>query len=314
MEESIARGKRILELSNKLWEMPEHKLYRDLKGFDLSLEIFHKNYVMLNTLLLFFTADPRSDHLYTVKNHHKFIEIGKDVVQHLHNYVASAQSLIDHSRRLYRNLYQSTNRFPEYQPKVNTEFAQDPLAQFVICLRQYCQHYKAPSIQVRTTFPNGLDGRPLRRVRISRDNLLTFDGWNKGAKEYLKTVVDAVDVQELATLYHDKVIAFHQWVQEKQSEIHKEELRRFRAKEAEVLLLQLENNIENHFSYGKQNPLMKKDDVFLHVLMAEELDQLEQDSLSPKEQAQLAVKLFEEKVEISLPQELKEKISLLYER
>lgn len=308
-EESILRGQKIVELIEELHRMPEQKLYQDLQGFDLSIHTFHKNYVALNTILTFLTSDARADTLFAVKNRDKLHAVYRDIVCYIHNYVASAMSLIDHSRNLYKKLYLPKKLFPDYQERVTAEFGKDPLAQFVVCLRQYCQHYKAPNISIQTTFPSGFNARPTRKVRLVLSDLQTFDSWNKGAKEYLKTVKEAVDVHDVVNAYRDKVMVFYQWAETRQNEIHAIDFQRFRAKEAELLLLQLDNHIESYFAF-KGNYPMSKHDIFLDVLSSEDFMQLEQTS-SPHEQAQVAISLFEKK--LALPDELKEKILRLYE-
>lgn len=306
-EELISLGQRCMQLSDELWEMPEYKLYRDLQGIDLSISTFHNNHVILDTFLTFLTSDERANQLFIVRNRDKFLEAGRHVVFCLHNYVASAQSLVDHSRNLYEGkINKSIQPFPGYSERVKKEFSADPLARFVICLRQYCQHYKAPNIGVRTTNP---DGRFVRKVQLPLSSLLTFKGWNSEAKVYLSTIEDSVDIQQVATTYHDRVMAFHQWVQERYDEIYVEDFKRFREKERELLLLQLEVNIENHLLYNSQeNNISEKLNIFTHVLFSEDFSQLEQDSLTLHERACLAITLYEQKLENPLPDKIKEKI------
>lgn len=157
--------------------MPEYKLYQDFASLDLSIYTFHKNYVALNTILTFLASDERADLFFAVRNRDKLAQVGRDVVCYIHNYVASALSLIDHTRNLYNKLYVPAQQFPDYQERVTAEFVQDPLAQFVVCLRLYCQHYKAPNITVETTYPNGFNARPVRRILLALTDLQTFDGW-----------------------------------------------------------------------------------------------------------------------------------------
>lgn len=311
-EEQLLRGQRIVELMQELWQMPEYILYQSVQGLDLSIYTFHKNYVALNTILTFLSSDERADLFFVRRNRDKLSAVGREVVCHIHNYVASALSLIDHTRNLYNKLYAPGQQFPEYQTRVRAEFAQDPLAQFVVSLRQYCQHYKAPEITVETTYPNGFNARPVRRILLALSDLQTFDGWRPKAREYLQTITKAVDIHEVATAYRDKVMAFYQWVQTRQDEIHASEFQRFRAKEKELLLLQLDNHIENYFAFRNNAGYpTTKHDVFLDVLSSEDFTQLEQPSLTGHEQAQLAIQLFGKK--LALPNELKKKIFRLYE-
>lgn len=305
-------GQRYVNLADELWEMPEFKRYRDLQEINISIEIFQRNYVALYTILTFLAQDERANHLFAVRNHDKFLQAGKEVVFYLHNYVASALSLADHSRNLYEGrLNKSIQPFPGYKERKDKEFKDDPLARFVLCLRQYCQHHKASSISVLSTYSGE---RWVRNVQLPLSSLLTFSGWNHEAKIYLSTVKGGVDIQQVATVYHDKVIAFHHWVQEQHEKIYAEDFHRFREKEREVLLLQLETNIEHYLlAISKGNNIMKRLDVFTHVLSSEDFVRLEQESLTAHEQASLAITLYEQKLGITLPERIKEKIFPFYE-
>lgn len=315
-EELIAMEKRCLDLSNELWNMPEYKLYRDLQGIDISISTFHNNYVILNEFLTFLTTDEQAHHLFTVRNHDKLHEAGSHVVLCLHNFVAAAQSLVEHSRNLYvGRLNKSIQLFSEYKERMNREFASDPLARFVICLRHYCQHYKAPSISVITTTTFS-DSSLVRKVYLPLDSLRTYDGWNSEAKAYMKTIdSNGVDIQQVAMIYHDRVMKFHQWVQERHEEMYANEFLRFRAKEREVLLLQLEIAVEHYLSsLSKGNShLWNRLDIFTHLLFSKDFARLEQEPVTPYEQACLAIALCEQKLEISLPERVKEKIFQIYE-
>jgi len=186
-----------------------------------------------------------------------------------------------------------------------------PLARFVICLRQYCQHHKAPSISVLETYSGE---RFVRKVQLPCDSLLTFTGWNSEAKAYLRTIKDSVDIQQVATTYHDRVMAFHQWVQEQHEKIYAEDFQRFREKELEMLLLDLEINVEHHLlAISKGNNILKRLDVFTHVLSSGDFARLEQEPLTLHEQVCLAITLYEQRLEASLPEKIKEKIFQLYE-
>jgi hypothetical protein len=210
-------------------------------------------------------------------------------------------------------LKQLIQPFPEYKERVNKDFAHDPLVHFVERLRVYCQHYSAPHVSFHMAYSDA-DGRFLRKVQLPLDRLLAFSDWEK-AKAYLTTLEGNVDIQQVATTYYEKVMAFHRWVREQHEEVYAADFQRYREKEREVLLLQLEGNIEHQLlDLTNGNTIMKKLDIFTHVLSSEDFAQLELPSLTLQEQARLAITLYEQKLEIPLPVRLKEKIFYLYEQ
>jgi len=253
--------------------------------------------------------------IFSVRNRDKLRRAGKEVVFYLHNYVASALSLRDHSRNVYEGrgrLSQLIQPFPGYQERVAKEFKHDPLTCFVERLRVYCQHYSAPSIGVLMTYSGG---RMVRKVQLPLESLLAFNDWGEKAKAYLSTLEGDIDLQQVVTIYHEKVMTFHRWVQERHEEVYAEDFQRFREKEREVLLLQLEINIDHHLlAISKGNTIMKRLDVFTYVLSSDDFARLEQESLTLQEQACLAITLYEQKIEIALPEKIKEKIFHLYEQ
>ena len=96
--------------------------------------------------------------------------------------------------------------------------------------------------------------------------------------------------------------------------IYAEDFQRFREKEREVLLLQLEINIEHHLlAISKGNNTLKRLDVFTHVLSSGDFARLEQEPVTLHKQACLAITLYEQRLETSLPEKIKEKIFQLYE-
>lgn len=233
---ALSNGRRTIELGNEIEQLPGYKLYyQDFKGLDISLYIFTRNYTDLSNIISFITTDSRAAIFYAVENRYKLEEFGYDVICRIHNYVAAAKSLVDHTRNLYGKLYEENNLFPEYQERIDIDFKYDPLSIFVQDLRRYCQHYKSPIIMFRTTFD--CDSRPIRTISIPLDDLQAFNDWSAPAKKYLRTIQEKIDVMEVATAYRDKVIAFHNWFRSRQEEIHTGELKELDDKKDELRVL-----------------------------------------------------------------------------
>lgn len=262
--EDMSRGKLILQLMQELQNMPEYQLFVQLQGFSLSIYTFDRNFVELQNFISFLANDPRADSLFWLRNRDKLMRAMNDVIRLLHNFVASALSLIDHTRRLYNKLYAEFGTFPDYQQRVNHDFAQDPLSQFVKCLRQYCQHYKAPNLDVTVSWKQG-DERETRTFNLLVEDLRTFDEWSSLAKRYLEGIDTKIEIVEVATEYRNKVIAFYEWFQSRQEEIHSDEFKRFREKERESLLLILEGKIDMCFAKGRQEIPYDKSEIFLYI-------------------------------------------------
>src|SRR5437870_888912 len=137
-------GAKIVELMEEIEKLPGYRFYyEDFKGLDLSLYVFHTNFKELYALITGITTNPQAAQLYTVENQEKLYLVGYDIVRRIHNFVASVKSLVDHTRNTHRKLYKDTDLFPDYQERINTDFAHNPQSQFIQELREYAQHYRA---------------------------------------------------------------------------------------------------------------------------------------------------------------------------
>jgi hypothetical protein len=298
----------ISQLMKELPDMPEYHLYVELQQFNNSIYIFDRNFDELHKLIQFLTNDPRVNELYWLENRDKLQMFSREVSRLLHNFVAAAMSLIEHTRRLDEKLYRDRGRFPDYQKRVDKEFTHDPLARFVKDLRRYCQHRKLPILAFTSSLKSSKD-RLTRTITLPREEIEAFDDWSADAKKYLNTIKDEVNILEVATSYRNKVIKFYEWFQLRQEEIHSEELKRFQQKEERLLLLMLEDNIDIYLA----NPggiYKEREEVFLQLFSSREYEQLRSLPDHSRERPARAIELLEEHFIIS--DELKEKIYRLY--
>jgi hypothetical protein len=144
-----------------------------------------------------------------------------EVLYLLHNYVAAVKSLVDHTRRIYRKLYEPTGLLPSYQDEIAERFANDPLSQFIENLREMAQHYRLPSIRFSHSFENlPTRGRMTNRLQLVRADLLEYKEWSPPAKQFLAEASDEVDLLNVVTRHYEHVIAFHMWFREQQAKLH----------------------------------------------------------------------------------------------
>ena len=289
----MSRGKRIVMLMQELQRMPEYELIASLRGFNISIYTFDKNYSALRKLIEFLANDPKAEPLFWVRNRDKLQNVMREIIRLLHNHVASALSLLDHTRRLHRKLYSEGEKFNDYQVRIDKEFARDPLAQFVKGLRKYCQHYKSPDLAITTSWQKG-DESATRTVGLFKEDLLTFDGWSAAAKKYLEAVEEKVDVLEVATAYRDKLLGFYEWFRSRQLDIHSEELKAFRDKETELLILTLEDRLESAFRHRNHEIPHERDEIFLSIFSSSEFAELEKIPIESIERPRRAIQLLEQ--------------------
>jgi hypothetical protein len=144
-----------------------------------------------------------------------------EVTRTLHNFVASALTLVDTTRVVYRELYEPKKLLPEYQGEIDTRFIKDGTAQFVKDLRQFCQHYRLPLLTAKVGLnlePQG--GHIQWGVPISREQVEVWSGWSATSKVFIAGFEKEIDLEAVAKEYRDKVVAFNAWLEGKQKEIH----------------------------------------------------------------------------------------------
>lgn len=204
----------------------------DLRGKEASIRVnqfrssrilFQRNFEELVTFLDYLCAPQVAFSYSPVEQKWLWYAGMQEVVRLLHNFVAAALSLVDHTRVLYRQLYEPSGHLSEYESKVATEFAQDSLTQFVIKLRQMAQHYRLPSLENHTEvcgIKNGIAGEVRIQLRLTTEDLRQFDSWNAPATKFLETAGAHIDLRTVVAAYHDHVVAFYEWFEQRQRDIH----------------------------------------------------------------------------------------------
>lgn len=214
--------KNILDLQDELKQMPEFKTLERIRHFNFSIVIFTGNYHQIQELLEFHNDPVKSQNMYSVNNRDVLQAFHTEIIRLLHNYLASAFSLIDHTRKHYNKLYKENGKFLDYQLEIQNRFINDPLSNFIKDLRQFVQHYKLPEIYTNTIFKQ--DPPELRRVlKLKKEDLMEFP-WSSKSKIFLSHQTADLDLMQIVNEYFERVTEFYKWFQEKQAEIHKDEI------------------------------------------------------------------------------------------
>jgi hypothetical protein len=200
---------------------PDLETARRIAQFDFSIELFEQNYAELEAFLQYLEAPFIVINLAPLNERWRQHIAMREVTYRLHNYVAAAQSLIDHARVLYIELYQPQGLFPDYPDEVVRRFAANPLAQFVRKLRNMAQHYRLPNIRLNTSVvPGPLSTGVRGQWLLTVADLSQWSGWNPPAKEYLTAAGETLDIHRVVTDYHGQIMEFYKWFKSRQSQIH----------------------------------------------------------------------------------------------
>lgn len=127
------------------------------------------------------------------------------VKRKLFNCTASVMALVEHARKLQREI-----PVPDYAEQRRRHFAPPGLHDFLQCLRNYNTHWRIAQANWTISYGPGSEGRQARFI-VTKEELLAWDRWTKGAKEFINGVADSVDVRELFSVYRENVQSFYSW-------------------------------------------------------------------------------------------------------
>lgn len=128
-------------------------------------------------------------------------------------------------------MYADTDFEAEYQKKVEQDFSNSPVVQFVQRLRNYALHTSLPvtttKLNIRRTGPNYNQVSVSGSIALNVEELRGWDGWNLRSWEYINTLGKEVEIIAMVEQYREVVASFYHWLTERQQEFHQEEFREY---------------------------------------------------------------------------------------
>lgn len=111
-----------------------------LETLQVNYFVFSRNYSELMKLLKSVQVPEKTLDLWSLKNRDKLNIVINEVVRLFHNYLASAKTLVDHTRVLIRAWYRESDFLHEYEGQINSRFTTNSLSGFFEGLRNYSLH------------------------------------------------------------------------------------------------------------------------------------------------------------------------------
>ncbi|HGM7034813.1 TPA: hypothetical protein ACKQDS_002560 [Serratia marcescens] len=151
------------------------------------------------------------------KNREAGLQAHRELNRHVHNFVSSSLTLVEHTRVFMRKHYAGTKLFETYEMQVIATFAKSPVAQFVQGLRNYMLHKGLPNSSMFMKFatsPGAMDGSGTMEtgVRYDTTSLLDWKDWKPVARTYIEQAGEHLDVHEFTQDYLTLVNQFHEWL------------------------------------------------------------------------------------------------------
>jgi hypothetical protein len=278
-----------------LVESEEWNLVQDMVTFELSLGIFSMNFRELERALRYHSDFEGNIELFTMRASYKMRALMREVLRLLHNFVASAQSLIDHTRVIYRARCEPRKLLSEYRTQVNKRFVEDGLCSFIVGLRQFCQHYRIPAICSRLSFAGE---HATSSMVLATQDLLRFSSWRRPAKEFLEGSGDAVDIDWVARAYHDKVLGFYRWFMFELRIAHREEIAALESRQRSLrreLMPDIAAWVRMNWESSDTRTLRSLEEGFVGVFSEDDWRRLDAAPPEPEERARLIIRMLQEK-------------------
>jgi hypothetical protein len=222
----MSREEDILYFMEELKNSPERALFLKLEALRASYRVFAGNYSELLRLLNIVENPEVAIRLKDVKRRAESHKVREEVTRLLHNFLASAKSLIDHMNTHMTELYTEHPLLIEYETKRAGFLTSTSVHQFVQRLRNYTQHYKLPLTGSLLSYEAPKD--LTITYYLNTGELRKWKEWSPKGRKYMESFQDTLPVRKLAEDYFSLVKEFFRWLDKRQLEVNSEKLERLR--------------------------------------------------------------------------------------
>lgn len=178
----------------------------------------------------------------------------------LHNFVASAYTLIDTTDTFIKKFYKSNKLEYEFEIELNKLY-KDPIFNLVYHIRRMFQHFTVPDIitDITHTPPSFTEIKLL----LSKDEFYKFvpkkddKGKPNSASEYLKNLKTDIELSSLISHYEKTIYIFYEWLYKKLNEYHQNDINIVNEKTKKIRQSFIPQSIAGHiqiYKLGQMNP------------------------------------------------------------
>ena len=193
------------------------KVLQKIRIHAISYHIFNGNHEELRRALETYHNPDFAIQLWALTSRRKLDLFQKELVRMLHNYLASAKTLVEHTRKFVRTQYFGTEFEKKYDSKVDEAF-HNPFCSFIMDLRDFILHNGLPQTSASFHFERE---KPLEfTIKLDVGSLRNWDGWDPQAAQYLGTLGAEVVMDDLVQRYTSLVAGFYKWFAEELQSFH----------------------------------------------------------------------------------------------
>jgi hypothetical protein len=188
-----------------------------IRRLQISYSIFRGNYTELKNALDNFRQPAVGFVLFLPDNRDELDAYQHNVIRLLHNFLASAKTLVGHMRIIVREVFRDNQVFlAEYQSRIDQEFTTNLLVQVVHKLRNYILHKGIQAFCTAQFKFNPPDFLFLMNIA----EIINWSKWTQSEREYLKAFGTEIRIDNIVIPYAETVTRFHQWFDARETELN----------------------------------------------------------------------------------------------
>lgn len=200
-------GKECLRIAREMESCKGMEIYRQIANLMRSYEILRLNFNDLEKLLAWFSVPSNAITIMDRNHPEKMSDFWLHASRHLHNYLASVNTLIDHMRR-FKNKETRKSFTDQYDARL-AKIKESPLSTLIPDLRSYFLHYDIPPIG--SSFSVSRNEDPITCITLDCEELLRWDGWKGASREYLSKAGPSLSILQILREYQSLLVAFFNW-------------------------------------------------------------------------------------------------------
>lgn len=215
-------------LSREIYDSEAFQIQLRLETLAVNYFVLQRNYEEIKILLMAVQHPNTFDQVWAPNKQQEMKRVLREVTRMLHNLVASAKTLVEHTRILIKEWYADTEFLRDYEIEVKKRFAGNPTVGFIEDLRNFGLHFRLPLISALFEIKNNPDTNEAtakQSIILDKSNLLQWQGWTAKGKIYLESANDRIGLEEVIDRYFQDVNDFHQWMRDRLVGIHSNELK-----------------------------------------------------------------------------------------
>ncbi|MBB3811100.1 hypothetical protein [Pseudochelatococcus contaminans] len=202
-----------------------------------SLNILEMNALELREAVIRAHDAELSLDLFFEKNREASQQAHREISRHLHNFLAAAKTLVDHTRALVAEHYDGTPLQTAYQDRLNAGPGREPVVAFIHDLRNYMLHRGPPGTSMFVRFDRNdpdTDATIKTGIHLELTSLAAWPKLSARARQFIADKGDKLDFRQFVDDYLTHVRALHAWLDQELETLHREDLIETARLEAEL--------------------------------------------------------------------------------